>query len=268
VWSNENIVDCEYPPIRFLGKVFCFTGEFILADRSALEAVVAQVGGIVKNGLTLSTDYLVVGSAPSEAWTGGSYGTKIKKALRMKKDRKPIVILSEESLMNTLSSLRPEQPQKQSRLAVLLKEYLRNLLSAVDITEDELAEYMSQVRQRHYPSLDVIEYGDLFYICNNIIEDIKSGQEASFRCLLAGSPYSAWTPLYEMLDKYNCKRVGIFSRVDFVIKGRDAGILLEIAERKNLPIVGSSNVKSIEKYLKNLEDNKRNWEIVTEKLLF
>lgn len=256
MWSNENIVDCEYPPIRFLGKVFCFTGEFILMDRSALETVVAQVGGIVKNGLTLSTDYLVVGSAPSEAWIGGSYGTKIKKALRMKKDRKPLVILSEESLMNTLSSLRPEQPQKQSRLAVLLKDYLRNLLSVVDITEDELAEYMSQVRQRHYPSLDVIEYGDLFYICNNIIEDIKSGQGVSFRCLLAGSSYSAWSPLYEMLDKYDCKRVGIFSDIDFVIKGRDAGVLIDIATRKNIPIIGSYKLENIVKFIETMKEQK------------
>lgn len=77
------------------GKIFCLTGEFVKGSRSLVEQILVQQGGISTKSVTKKTDYVIVGSQGSDAWSAGNYGTKVKKALELQKKGVPIQIIKE-----------------------------------------------------------------------------------------------------------------------------------------------------------------------------
>lgn len=74
---------------------FCLTGEFKFGARSKVVKYIEDNGGIYTPSPIKKTNYLVVGLYGNGAYSNGSYGTKIKKALE-----KGIIIIKEEDLIN------------------------------------------------------------------------------------------------------------------------------------------------------------------------
>ena len=80
------------------GKTFCLTGEFIKGSRSLVEQILVQQGGTPTKSVTKKTDYVIVGSQGSDAWSAGNYGTKVKKALELQEKGISIKIVKEADL--------------------------------------------------------------------------------------------------------------------------------------------------------------------------
>ena len=78
------------------GKYYVLTGEFAYGDRQQVQARLNAMGAVSQNNVTRKTDVLIVGSHGSDAWTAGTQGTKMKRALEMQEKGHPIRILREE----------------------------------------------------------------------------------------------------------------------------------------------------------------------------
>ena len=63
------------------GKRVCLSGNFSFGQKSAVEEYIIAQGGIVEAGVTRSTDILLVGDKECQAYSNGTYGTKVKKAI-------------------------------------------------------------------------------------------------------------------------------------------------------------------------------------------
>lgn len=83
------------PEIIFDGRTFCFTGVSARATRDEIAGIVKEHGGKFANGLTLKTDYLVVGAAGNPCWAYSCYGRKVEKAMAMRKEGRHIVLVNE-----------------------------------------------------------------------------------------------------------------------------------------------------------------------------
>jgi len=95
----------EAGPVVFDGCTFCLTGNFVYAPREACEAEVTKRGGIVKSGVSKKVRYVVVGSLGSPEWKHGSFGTKIEKAIELKRQGAPIVVVKEDRWVVALSAV-------------------------------------------------------------------------------------------------------------------------------------------------------------------
>lgn len=69
--------------ILFPNRVFVFTGIFLYGTRPVCEKVTTKCGGNIKDNITQSTNYLVIGSKSSPEWFEENYGRKIQKAAEM-----------------------------------------------------------------------------------------------------------------------------------------------------------------------------------------
>ena len=81
--------------LNYDNSVFCFTGTFVTGTRSVVQNTAKSKGAIIKNNVTQSLDYLVIGTLASRDWRFTSHGRKIEKALSLKNSGKPIVIINE-----------------------------------------------------------------------------------------------------------------------------------------------------------------------------
>jgi NAD-dependent DNA ligase len=91
------------PRVVFKGKEFLFTGDMDYGPRSKAESAVVERGGLLSNSCTAKTQYLVVGNLGSEAYKYGRYGTKVEKALDLKKSGKSnIQIIRENSFVEAV----------------------------------------------------------------------------------------------------------------------------------------------------------------------
>ena len=82
--------------VSFMGLVFCLTGNFVYAPREVCEGEIVKRGGAVKPGVSKKTDYVVVGSLGSQEWKHGSYGTKVQKAMELKRGGAPVKVVRED----------------------------------------------------------------------------------------------------------------------------------------------------------------------------
>lgn len=80
------------------GKTFCLTGEFNKGSRTEVQSILESKGGIPAKSVTKKTDYLIVGSQGSEAWSAGNYGSKIKKAMELQEKGVSIQIVKESDI--------------------------------------------------------------------------------------------------------------------------------------------------------------------------
>lgn len=83
------------PEIVFKGKVFTFTGASERAQRSTITEMIINKGGLFLPNLTQDTEYLVVGAAGNPCWAFSCYGRKVEKAVSLRKEGSPIVIVHE-----------------------------------------------------------------------------------------------------------------------------------------------------------------------------
>lgn len=64
------------------GKHICLSGNFEYAgQKPAVERFIIEHGGFIDSSVKKSTDYLIVGARECQAYTNGTYGTKVKKAI-------------------------------------------------------------------------------------------------------------------------------------------------------------------------------------------
>jgi NAD-dependent DNA ligase len=82
--------------VVFQGCVFCLTGNFVYAPREICESEVVKRGGIVKSSVSKRINYVIVGSLGSQEWKHGSYGTKIEKAIQLRRDGAPLKVVRED----------------------------------------------------------------------------------------------------------------------------------------------------------------------------
>jgi BRCT domain type II-containing protein len=85
----------ESPAIVFPDHTFCFTGRARTGQRSVLEALVQQRGGVPRGSVSASIDYLVIGDESSPAWMFASYGRKIETAMNLRLQGHRIAVVSE-----------------------------------------------------------------------------------------------------------------------------------------------------------------------------
>jgi NAD-dependent DNA ligase len=90
------IFDDPAPSVVFQDREFCVTGTFAFGKRGFIEKTVETKGGRTVKAPTSDTHYVLVGSFVSHGWTHGNYGTKIERALSLRKSGNPIAIIGEE----------------------------------------------------------------------------------------------------------------------------------------------------------------------------
>lgn len=107
--AEGELFDAPAPDVTFPGKAFVMTGLFAYGPRVACEQATQARGGIAQPRVTNATDYVVVGTAASRDWKHASFGTKIERALALKKEGCPIAIISEDHWAEAIVSM-PERP--------------------------------------------------------------------------------------------------------------------------------------------------------------
>ena len=94
-----NDCSCNCSSRDISGKTFCLSGEFDYGEKSAVEELLIQRGGIPQKNVTRKTDLLIVGGQGSSAWCAGNYGTKVKKALELQEKGISIQIIREHDFL-------------------------------------------------------------------------------------------------------------------------------------------------------------------------
>ena len=96
VLKSTSLPLCNPPPeLDFAERTYCFTGTFNYGKRRDCERAVAERGALC-GGLSLRTNYLIVGVYATESWKHSSMGNKIVKACAWRDEGVPIAIVSEE----------------------------------------------------------------------------------------------------------------------------------------------------------------------------
>lgn len=95
VFSNliNPLENLKKKTISFENNSFCLTGDFIHGAKAIVEEHIIGKGGVIHKSPKKSTNYVVVGGYGSAAYSNGSYGTKVKKALEL-----GITVIKEEDL--------------------------------------------------------------------------------------------------------------------------------------------------------------------------
>lgn len=92
----------ETPAMSFPGSSFCLTGDFVFAPRSVCEQTIVRHGGTVKSSVSKKIQFLLVGGLGSDEWKHGSFGTKIERAMELKRGGALIAIVHEDHWVSCL----------------------------------------------------------------------------------------------------------------------------------------------------------------------
>ena len=84
--ATEAIFDDD-AEIVIPGHSFVITGVLEHSKRTPFQNRLAALGGVIHDNVRLDTAYVVVGLKGSEAWTTSRYGSKIARAMELKKDQ-------------------------------------------------------------------------------------------------------------------------------------------------------------------------------------
>ena len=101
--SSSIPFDNPPPVITYKQHTFVFTGRFAYGTRDDCVNAVHDLCGWVQPTVLSTTDYVVVGTLASRDWACGSYGRKIEAAMDWKQKGKPIVIISEDHWVESLT---------------------------------------------------------------------------------------------------------------------------------------------------------------------
>ncbi|OGF58919.1 MAG: NAD-dependent DNA ligase, partial [Candidatus Fischerbacteria bacterium RBG_13_37_8] len=83
------------PEIIFKGNIFCFTGISQKVNRNTFAEIINKRGGIFKNNLIDSSNYLIIGADGNPCWAYSCYGRKVEKAMELRKTGSNILIIHE-----------------------------------------------------------------------------------------------------------------------------------------------------------------------------
>lgn len=83
------------PNISFDGKQFCFTGHFTDIDYYRVVARLKDKGAVIVEEPDEQTNYLVVGSGGNPCWAYACYGRKIERAVQLRQQGNPLLIVHE-----------------------------------------------------------------------------------------------------------------------------------------------------------------------------
>lgn len=92
------------PEIKFDGT-FCFTGKSSRATRDEIVDRIFSLGGIYNDTIVKDTKYLIVGNDGNPCWAFSCYGRKVEKAMQMRRQGKPIVIIHENDFWDAVQDL-------------------------------------------------------------------------------------------------------------------------------------------------------------------
>ena len=81
-----------------IGKTVCLSGNFKYGQKSDVAAYIESKGGIVEETVKKKLDILVVGDLNCDAYSNGTYGTKVKKAIEFNNKGSRIIIMKESDL--------------------------------------------------------------------------------------------------------------------------------------------------------------------------
>lgn len=83
-------------------KVICLSGNFAYGQKSDVENYIIQRGGTVVSGVNKKVDILIIGNNECQAYSNGTYGTKVKKAMEMIEKGSSIKIIKESDFFSNL----------------------------------------------------------------------------------------------------------------------------------------------------------------------
>ena len=81
------------------GKHVCLSGNFAYGSKADVEKYITQQGGIIDSSVKKSTNILLVGACECQAYSNGTYGTKVKKAIEYNQKGCTIQIVKESDLI-------------------------------------------------------------------------------------------------------------------------------------------------------------------------
>lgn len=139
--SCSDDIPCSRPE-SFYGKNVCVTGEFSYGEREKVESYFEQYGIIICANVKKSVDYLVVGAHGSEAWAGGNYGGKIKKAVEYQKKGAKIKLITEQAFFEMLKNAPMGEEAKQLAF-IEIEEDGRDILDHYDSQAQKLKDLLS-----------------------------------------------------------------------------------------------------------------------------
>lgn len=97
--SIENIsmtgICAVCPDIKIEGSIFCFTGASSKYTRTSFVDIVQQLGGTALGAVSKKVNYLIIGSEGNPCWSYSCYGRKVEKAVQLRKQGLPILIVHE-----------------------------------------------------------------------------------------------------------------------------------------------------------------------------
>ena len=98
-----NPIDCLKEEINSVdGKHVCLSGNFAYGQKSDVEKYVIEKGGIIDSTVKKTTDILMIGSCECQAYSNGTYGTKVKKALEYNEKGCNIKIIKESDFFSSI----------------------------------------------------------------------------------------------------------------------------------------------------------------------
>ncbi len=76
-------------------KHICLSGTFSYGQKMDVENYIVERGGIIDSNVKKTTDYLIIGACECQAYSNGTYGTKVKKAIEYNEKGCNIQIIKE-----------------------------------------------------------------------------------------------------------------------------------------------------------------------------
>jgi hypothetical protein len=103
VFGLATAVCATDPVVEFQDRLFVVTGDSSRASRAEIERHIEARGGLIRNGVSVKTDYLIVCDAGSPHWAFACYGRKIDQASRLRKAGHRITIAHERDFWDAIA---------------------------------------------------------------------------------------------------------------------------------------------------------------------
>ena len=84
------------------GKHVCLSGVFEYGEKSDVQAYIVEHGGLIDSSVKKTTDILMIGNCECQAYSNGTYGTKVKKAIEYNEKGSNIKIVKESDFFTTI----------------------------------------------------------------------------------------------------------------------------------------------------------------------
>lgn len=104
VYSFKGICAVD-PDINISGKKFCITGESSRASRKQITQMIVDHGGQCVTSISKRVNYVLVGDNGNPCWAYSCYGRKIEKAMSLRMEGMPIIILHENDFWDYLEGI-------------------------------------------------------------------------------------------------------------------------------------------------------------------